>query len=637
MGIGIAIADTDLPKVEVLGKEYYYHEIKKGESIYGIAKQHDWDLNELIRLNPTAVSEMKKGTRLYYPTGRVTVVTDMPAEEPSEADSISVEPIMHHVKRGETVYSIARQYNIPVSQIYESCPNSKKGIKAGETLVIKQTPGSNAGSIIYYQIKPGDTLYSLARRYQTSVEEILKINPGISETNFRSGNTIKIAANSEGHKIRTELVDEERVASLESYKVGKNENWNDIARKTGVDVETLKDANEDVVKPKKNDVVNVPVVETVQVEKEYVEIDPREQTSEGIKELYDSIHGIDSQKAIENEVRVALVLDQPTAKKDIEFTRGFLTALDGMKREKFKIDFKVIDGRGASEKTTEILDAFKPNLIIATADKSFPVYLAEYGNANNVEVVNSFDLRNELCEENASMVQVLSPSSFFNQQMGEQLAEDYGNRQIVMVGSVDKSDGIADAFLNNVESAGVQKVDVDKLSNYNVTDDGRYLFYCYPTRKDEVADIMQGVANLKESTPFADIVVVGRPNWVTLVDNMGDKFGEAGVIVPSRVWFDTDSSEGKKFVKQFSELFGSGPLKSFPNFAASGYDIANYFIPVVAGNGGDFNRGLTYGEREMVQGDIRLHRINNWGGFTNRVNYFLKFRPGGYVDKIMIR
>ncbi|MDE5975324.1 MAG: hypothetical protein K2G69_02105, partial [Muribaculaceae bacterium] len=154
---------------------------------------------------------------------------------------------------------------------------------------------------------------------------------------------------------------------------------------------------------------------------------------------------------------------------------------------------------------------------------------------------------------------------------------------------------------------------------------------------DEVADIMQGVANLKESTPFADIVVEGRPNWVTLVDNMGDKFGEAGVIVPSRVWFDTDSSEGKKFVKQFSELFGSGPLKSFPNFAASGYDIANYFIPVVAGNGGDFNRGLTYGEKEMVQGDIRLHRINNWGGFTNRVNYFLKFRPGGYVDKIMIR
>ena len=52
----------ELPKVEILGKEYYYHEIKKGESIYGIAKQYDWNLEELVRLNPNATSEMKKGT-----------------------------------------------------------------------------------------------------------------------------------------------------------------------------------------------------------------------------------------------------------------------------------------------------------------------------------------------------------------------------------------------------------------------------------------------------------------------------------------------------------------------------------------------------------------------------------------------
>ncbi|MDE6076822.1 MAG: LysM peptidoglycan-binding domain-containing protein, partial [Muribaculaceae bacterium] len=68
-------ATPDLPKTEILGKEYYYHEIQKGESIYGIARQHNWNLEELVRLNPTAASEMKKGTRLYYPTGRVTVVT----------------------------------------------------------------------------------------------------------------------------------------------------------------------------------------------------------------------------------------------------------------------------------------------------------------------------------------------------------------------------------------------------------------------------------------------------------------------------------------------------------------------------------------------------------------------------------
>ena len=67
-----------LPTTEILGKEYYKYEVKKGESIYGIAKKYDWDLEELMRLNPDATSSVSKGDILYYPTGQVTVVTDMP-------------------------------------------------------------------------------------------------------------------------------------------------------------------------------------------------------------------------------------------------------------------------------------------------------------------------------------------------------------------------------------------------------------------------------------------------------------------------------------------------------------------------------------------------------------------------------
>ena len=74
--------------------------------------------------------------------------------------------------------------------------------------------------------------------------------------------------NSGSKRIHTELVEEERLASIDSYKVKKNDTWNTISKKTGVDVETLKEANEEVSLPKKNEVINVPVVETVQVEKE---------------------------------------------------------------------------------------------------------------------------------------------------------------------------------------------------------------------------------------------------------------------------------------------------------------------------------------------------------------------------------
>lgn len=91
-------SEPDLPKVEILGKEYYYHEINKGESIYGIAKQYGWNLDELVRLNPNNASQMKKGTRLYYPTGKVTVVSEVTTEE-EPVDSV-YEPIRHVVKKG---------------------------------------------------------------------------------------------------------------------------------------------------------------------------------------------------------------------------------------------------------------------------------------------------------------------------------------------------------------------------------------------------------------------------------------------------------------------------------------------------------------------------------------------------------
>lgn len=628
-------ATHKLPKVEILGKEYYYHEIQKGESIYGIAKQHGWNVEELVRLNPNASTEMKKGTRLYYPTGKVTVVSDKESLE-LDPDSISYEPISHVVKKGETVYSISRQYNVPLDVIYAAYPQAKYGIKAGETIVIQQSPETVSDKYLYYVIKPGDTLYSLAKKYHTTVEDILSANPAVSEKNFKIGDTVRLAINSNSKRIHTELVEEERLASVESYKVGKDETWNSISKKTGVDVETLKDANE-TSKLKKNEVINVPVVETVQVEKVVENQDPRELTSEGIQEMYDSIHKTDSDTSILNEVRIAALLDEPTSKKDLDFSRGFLVAINDLKNSPYKINFKVIDGRGSTTAVIRELDDFEPNVIIATADKNFPAFLADYGNTNQIEVVNVFDVKNELYEDNPSMVQILPPSSFFNTQIAERLADEYGDRELILIGTQDSNDGIAELLLPKFEEYNTTSLPISGLSEYDIKDTGSYLVYAFPNKKEEVADILQAVENIKEKAPFATITVVGRPSWVTLTETYGDKFAAAEVVIPSRVWYDSETGDGERFSSKFSEMFGDTPVKSFPNFAASGYDIANYFIPSTARNGGDFNRGFSGSEKPSIQSEIRLERVNNWGGFINPTGYLLKFRPGGFIDKELVK
>lgn len=623
----------NLPTVNILGKEYYYHEVQKGESVYGVSRQYNWDLEKLRKLNPHVAKDMKKGSKLYYPV-EVTDEADIVSSDFEPEEEPEVTPITHVVKRGETVYSIARQYGIPLDDIYSSNPDAKYGIKAGEELVLVQNPDRKGTRFIFYQIKPGDTLYSLAKSHHISVESILRDNPGISENNFRAGETIRLS-NDESSKVKTAVIEEERIASIDSYKAKKNDSWESISRKTGVDAETLREANTAIREPEKNSVIRVPVVETVKVEKEVTPQDPREQTSEGIRELYDSIHRIDSDVRILEEVNVALLLDEPSSKKDIEFTRGFLLALDGMDETPFKVNLKVIDGSGSTMAVTDALDEFGPHILIATADKAFPAFLADYGETNHLEVVNAFDVKNELYEENPSMIQLLTPSALFNEEIADMVAADYGNREVIVVGPEDDGDSVFELLKGKFEGKELKPITVATLSETSLDDAKSYLIYATSQKRDDVFALLNVVRDIRERCPVADITIMGRPNWVTLTDLFQNNYHEAEIVVPARCWVDVENGSGKLFADKFEDMFGQEPLKSFPNFAASGYDVANYFIRTTAENGGDYNRQTTRGNG--IQNDFNLERTSNWGGFLNRNAYLLRFKPSGNIEKITVR
>ena len=634
LSVNLMAAETELPKTEILGKEYYYHEVQKGESVYGVAKKYGWDLEELVRLNPATSSQMKKGSRLYYPTGRVAVVTEISPDQ--EEKTPELEPIRHTVKRGETVYGISKQYGIPLETIYAAYPEARYGIKAGEILELPQSASIVSDKYLYYVIKPGDTLYSLAKRYHTTVEALLEANPGVSERNFRIGDTLRIGMDTGKRRIHTELVEESRLASIDTYKVKKNDTWSTISKKTGVDVETLRDANEETKRPEKNDIITIPVIETVQVEKEVEQTDPRELTPEGIREIYDSIHRIDSDVEELREVRVALLLDDPKGKKDIDFTRGMLLALEEKTDAPYKIDFKVVDGRASTADVTGQLDSFGPDILFATADKAFPAFLADYGEKNHIEIINAFDVRNDLFEDNPAMVQVLPPSNLFNEQVAERIADDYKDYELIMVGPKDDNDAIAEQILKSFAKDDVRKFSVSSLPDHRFADSGKYLLYCYPQKKEEVNEILAAIGQIREESGYCDITLVGRPSWITLTESFRDNFNGAEVVVPARCWFDPESDEGKDFEERYSETFGGTPVKSFPNFAVSGYDLANFFIDTTVKNGGDFNKAI-YAENRGLQTDYDLKRVSNWSGFVNPAVYLVRFMPSGYVEKVMVR
>ncbi|MCM1489819.1 MAG: LysM peptidoglycan-binding domain-containing protein [Muribaculum sp.] len=633
-------AQVNLPKVTIAGSEYFIYESKKGDSLYGISNRYGWNLDQLMKLNPSLNHKLKKGEKVYFPVNAEDSNYD---DTPVVFSAESYPVIQHLVKKGDSVYSISKMYGVPVNLIYTYNPDSKNGLKRGSVITLPQQPDdiNDGSSFLFYAIRPGDTLAGIARTYNTSVEQLLRDNKGVSENNFEAGDLLRVSVNSKNDYMVTETVDETKLARIESYTAGKDDTWESVAQKTNTDIHQLKDMNAGL-ELKKNAHIDFPVIETSRIEREVVASDERENSEEGVRDIYNNVHRlVNSDSFARDTVNVALIIEDPQSKRDNEFARGALLAIDRLKNSPFSIRFKLLQDSLADADSVKVekalidsLDLFSPQIVIATHEKNFPGWLARYGEENGVEIVNSFDVKSELYMENPSVIHLLTPSAYFSEAVAEWEYSAFPDYNLIMAGKKDSDDAYADAILSKLDATPLN-IDIEALGDMKLDDFGHYLIYGYPTSKEEVSSLLHAVSALKDANPLANVKVFGRLNWITLAEDMKDLFAKADVYFPSRFYFDHNGADGKKFISDYSASFGHGPIRAYPTYAASGFDVMNYFIESLASNEGDFNAIVPEGKE--LQTPINLQRVGNWGGFFNPSSYIIRYTPYGDVEKILIR
>lgn len=129
------------------------------------------------------------------------------------ADSVGIERegdksyIIHQVEPQETLFGISRRYNTPVGEIVQSNENLKEGLKIGQRIRVPfvEKEAIPAGASLH-QVSPGETLFAIAKKYNVSVDDVMKWN-NLQGTDLSVGQSVLI----HGIVQREETVAEEKI------------------------------------------------------------------------------------------------------------------------------------------------------------------------------------------------------------------------------------------------------------------------------------------------------------------------------------------------------------------------------------------------------------------------------------------
>jgi len=161
------------------------HLVRRGETLSVIAKRYGTTVRAICQVNKIHnPHRIKPGQRLVVPPGawKSGSWTEDNRDPAGWSVSSDGEKIIYVVRRGDSLYSIARRYHTSVKNLcYLNNLSSKKKIYPGDKIVINR--GKSAGFIESagegpktYRVRKGDTLYHIARNFNTSVYNLKRWN-----------------------------------------------------------------------------------------------------------------------------------------------------------------------------------------------------------------------------------------------------------------------------------------------------------------------------------------------------------------------------------------------------------------------------------------------------------------------------
>ncbi len=479
---------------------------------------------------------------------------------------------VYEVKPKETVYSLSKKLGITQEELIKYNPQVADGLKKNELLyfprgVIKNT----SSSYKTYKIKKGESLYSIAKKYGTTVDKLLEINPEVSKDKYKTGTVIFIPDN---------------------VKKKNKEVENKIESDTTI--------IEDIVVEEKDDVIDVAVILPFMLSNQHITKNTKLKT-----EFYKGF---------------LMAVEKNKNKKINIYAYDTAESLDTVKSILQKSELKNIDVIIAPEDDKQFAEI--ANFAMENQCQVLNVFSTKNELFKNNPYIINVNVTQELMYDEAV-------DAYIKQLKG------YNPVILVnKAGTKDKKvfvDKMRNAFVDKdmavEEIEFVNELSIDSLARFK--EDGKYAFILESSKRDELQKVVDALEAFQNDSVYVrDVKLLGYPDWIILKGTLEEKLHKFNTVIYSRFYSDENSAGFRDFENDYHSWYGEDLIQTMPSQGILGYDIGMFILKDKHGKmeSGDKYKG--------IQTDFNLNKISDESGLVNQSVIMINFSSDGELIKI---
>ncbi len=543
------------PQKETIGNiEYYLHTVNPGQTIYGISKAYTVSMEEIMKSNP----QLKKGLRAGDVI-KIPVITSNQAKK----------FIFHDVVRGETLYEISFNYNVKVSEILSCNPGLTEKLKPGSTIQIpvaekkiKDTVTTTYGLHI---VRQGETIYSIARLYASTIDELKKINQGLTET-IQVGQQIRLPFGAVIGKIaaKDSAVKKDSVILIDCGKSGVNNTY------------------------------RIALLIPFYLDRTY------------------SIDTADGKTPVSSHQSLNF----------IQFYEGVRIAIDSLKQSGLSLMIYVYDVHENTDVQSFVMQKTEMknmDLIIGPFFMNNFSQFADWAKNHRINIVNPFTKKESVLENNPFAFKVVASDSSQAAKVLGFIAQTYpGSNVIVVQRNSDSS--LVKAFDLN---ASMINQSVSQFTYHSINYSGKGFAALSDELKSDVVNVVitlaQGEAfvsayirNLNEAAHKHKIVLFGMPSWEQYPSLDLEYLMNLSLHIFDNYFIDYNKPETADFIKKFRRKYSTEP----DYYGYQGYDLMMYFSHVLGNYGKNFQQCMEQYNPSLLETEYTFRKTIS-GGYGN--------------------